>query len=1108
MENVGSDMNMENQDKKKIFDELERTEGDGLTQRGMGAAAFAVRYPVTVSMLFLGIIMLGWISLNRLPTNLFPDLRAPRITVIADAPGLAPQEVERIVIEPLEGRLSTIKGVDKVSSISRADSGAIIIDFDWTTDMDFAMLEVKKNVEGSTIEEIDSITTLRYDPNALPVMTLGLFGNRSQEELLFLAERTVGPALERIEGVARAEVSGGLVPEIQCRLNPELLHFYNLTIDQISQALEQSNVSATGGYVDEGNQRYVIRAIGELKDIDEVSETVVGYSGGVPIYLTDLGEVIWDHEEPTNVVYMDGKKAVGLALYKEAGSNTVEVVQAVRKFLKKDTPAVAQAGERPRGGGDRGGRGGGDRGSRGGGARGGAFGGGGEADVTNIIPSDTEIEIAYDQSMFITRSIAEVKDTAIQGVVLAAIILLVFLRNLRPTIIVALSIPVSILATFNLMYFMDLSLNIMTLGGLALGSGMLVDNAIVVIENIFRRQQLGDPSHTAAMKGAGEVSAAITASTLTTVVVFVPIAYMGGVTAQLFKEQALTVIFSLMVSLVVALMMIPAMSAYFLKGTYHTVRKKEGLYTKFLRASLRHRFAVIAVLVLLTIGSYPMLSGIKQEFIPQAAESQFIIQLRMPAGTPLESTEFAAKSVEGWLRQDLGEHIDHVFTRVGPKPQDTGAIDEEPEGSHTAEMLVALKENATVKVPYVIEYLEPKYQEISGLEVNYLMSQTSLSTMIGQEKAALVVEIRGRSLETLADVAREVYNRMQDLPEVANARTNILEGNPEVHLVPDRTVMAEMNLDPQRLVSMLQSQLRGVVATSLLDTDQTKDIRVQLGDGKMNLPELLETIIPVGGDRVITLGNIVDMEIKPGPREIVHRDQERIARVMADVAEGHKLSDAVTSLRNTIDQMTLPDNYYIEFGGEEQQRTDSFQRLLFALILALILVYMVMASLFESLMHPFVIMFSMPLAALGVVWAFYFTGQTLNLMGYIGIIMLAGIVVNNAIVLVDYINYLRRDDGLEMFEAIVQAGRRRLRPIMMTTLTTVLALLPLALGFGEGAEIRQPMAVAVISGLLSSTVLTLVIIPVIYSLFEHMRVMVRQMLSFGRSREMELTEPV
>lgn len=1064
---------------------INHTEEKQSNIRGMGAAAFAVKYPVTVSMLFIGVVMLGWISLGKLPTNLFPDLRAPRITVQAEVPGLAPQEVERVVVEELEGRVGQIRGVDKVSSVSRSDFGIVVVDFIWGTDMDFAMLDVKKNVQGVNIQElVEAPSTTRYDPNALPILTLGLTGDRSLEELYYLADRTVGPALERITGVAFAEITGGHIPEVHCILKPELLHFYGLTINQVASALDQANVSASGGTVDEGNQRYMIRSIGEIKKPEELPRTVVGYSENAPIYLEDIGEVKVSYEELTNMVHMNQKAGVGISLYKESGANTVEVVSEVRKFLNKELKEPSFFAKLMGGGSNQNQSGGNFGGGSGRGGGRGGFGGG--QPKFDLIPEDTKIDIAYDQAMFINRSISEVKSTAIQGVILAGLVLLVFLRNFRTTIIVALAIPVSILATFNLMYFMDLSLNIMTLGGLALGAGMLVDNAIVVIENIFRRKQLGDNSTDAAMRGAGEVGSAIAASTLTTVVVFVPIAYMGGVTAQLFKEQALTVVFSLLTSLIVALMMIPALCSKFLKGGSFSAggETKEGIYSSFLRWTLRHRFISIGIAVAITVASLPLFISIKQEFIPQAAESQFIIKLRMPTGTKLETTEMASQAVEGWLLQDLGENVESVFTRIGPKPENTGVVEEDPEGPHTAELMISLKDDSELDVPKIIEYIEPKAKTIHGLDMTYLMSQTSLSSLLGGDKSALVVEIKGRSLDTLAEIAKSVKQQMDDLPEVANVRTSILEGNPEVHLIPDRTLLSEAQLDQQQLINLVQSQLRGTVATSLQDSDQTKAIRVQFKEEKLNLPELLDTLIPLGQDRVVSLKDLVEVKIETGPREIVRRNQERIARVLADVGDGHILSDAVNAVQGQIGAMQLPSGYTLRYGGEEARRQESFERLTFALVLALVLVYMVMASLFESLLHPFVIMFSLPLAALGVIWAFVLTGQTLNLMGYIGIIMLAGIVVNNAIVLVDYINYLRREEKVNVIEAIVSAGVRRLRPIMMTTLTTVLALLPLALGFGEGAEIRAPMAVAVIGGLLSSTVLTLVIIPIVYSIFD------------------------
>ncbi|HOE10887.1 MAG TPA: efflux RND transporter permease subunit [bacterium] len=1000
---------------------------------------FSVRYPVTVTMFFLGIILLGSISVTNLPTNLFPDLRIPRITITADTPGLSPEEVEREVCERYESFLTTVKGVEHVTSVSRADGGVVQVDFDWGTDMDFALLEVKKSIGYFNIDVLsEPASVLRYDPNQLPIVTLALTGDRAMDYLYLLAYRSIGPDLERIAGVARAEISGGLIPEVRCRLAPELLTFYEITTEQVIQALTQANVSASGGWVEEGNQRYLIRAVGELQDIDQIKDVVVTYKGSVPIYLQDLGDIRWDFKESENFVRFDGKPSVGLALYKESGTNTVEVVRRVREFLAQDRANL---------------------------------------------PKDTKLEMAYDQSVFIRQAITEVQSNAISGGLLAIGILFVFLRHIRSTFIVGLSIPVSIIATFNLMYFVDLSLNIMTLGGLALGSGMLVDNAIVVLENIFRHRQIGKNAREAASDGANEVTAAITASTLTTVVVFVPIVFLGGVTAQLFKEQALTVVFSLMTSLVVALVMIPAMASRFLRGIPHSAGARYRLFTGFLRWALHHRFLVILLTIVLTVGSIPVAQNIKREFIPQAAEKQFIIKLRMPPGTELEVTDHAVASVEGWVREN-GPDVEHVFARVGKGPERIAGAEQEPEGPHTAELLVSLKENSALNVPKIIAALDRKTKQIYGLTANYLLSQSSLSNMIGSEQAAIVIEVKGRKLGILSDLSRQIYDRIYRLPELTNVRTNILEGNPEVNLIPDRALMASLNLSPQRIISLISNHLRGEVATTIQDVDQTKDIRVQLGEDDQTLTELKDLLVPVADGKAVRLAELVKFEIEPGPREIVHKDQERIAQIFADFAEGVKLSDAVSAVRDRLATVNLPENYYIRLGGEEQRRAESFQGLLFALVLALILVYMVMASLFESLIHPFIIMFSMPLAAIGVIWGFYWSGQTLNMMGYIGIIMLAGIAVNNAIVLIDYVNRLRREEGVETLEALVQGAQRRIRPILMTTLTTILALVPLALGFGEGAEIRAPMAVAVIGGLVSSTVLTLVFIPVLYYLVD------------------------
>jgi HAE1 family hydrophobic/amphiphilic exporter-1 len=478
----------------------------------------------------------------------------------------------------------------------------------------------------------------------------------------------------------------------------------------------------------------------------------------------------------------------------------------------------------------------------------------------------------------------------------------------------------------------------------------------------------------------------------------------------------------------------------------------------------------------------------------------------MPPGTELEITDRVVVALEGWLKE-LGPDVEHVFARIGKGPERVAGAEQEPEGPHTAELLVTLKTDGKLSVPKVTAALDRRVPEIHGLSVNYLLSQSSLSSLIGSEQAAIVIEVKGRKLDVLTDVTQQIHQRIKGLSELTNLRANILEGNPEVDLVPDRTLMASLGLSPQQIITLIANHLRGQVATVIQDVDQSKDIRVQLGRDHQTLAELEDVFVPVGqGGRAVRLAELVKIRIQPGPREIVHKDQERISQIFGDLAEGVKLSDAVSAVRQRLATINLPENYYLRLGGEEERRQQSFEGLRFAFILALVLVYMVMASLFESLVHPLVIMFSMPLAVIGVVWAFCISGQTLNMMGYIGIIMLAGIAVNNAIVFIDCVNRMRREEGEGMIDALVHSAQRRMRPILMTTLTTILALAPLALGFGEGAEIRAPMAIAVIGGLASSTVLTLIFIPILYSLVDDIGAFLKRM--FSRSEEESGTAPL
>ncbi len=995
--------------------------------------AVALKYPVTVLMLFVGVILLGIIALERLPTNLFPDIAYPRITVVVDTDGLSPEEVERRISRPLERSIATLKDVREVRSISRADQSVVMVNFDWDTDLDYAFLDVKKAV-GELHEDTKSTNIFRFDPNALPILTLALVGNADPVELRQWGEKTMKPALERVDGVAQVEVSGGLESEVSIEINPELLIAYGIDYNTLPASIKNANVNSSGGWIEDRNRRYVVRAVGEYKQLAEIGTTVVGYQGNVPVSLSDVADKITlTARNDKNIVRYNGQAAVGLAVYKEPDANTVLTVREVRDELEQ-----LIAG-----------------------------------------PSDRfKIEVAYDQSSFINAAIGEVKSSALWGIIWATAVLFIFLRRIVPTLIIFVAIPLSIVATFNLMYFWGLSLNIMTLGGLALGSGMLVDNAIVVIENIFRRQQTGEDSATAARLGTAEIAAAIVSSTLTTVVVFFPIVYVHGFTGLLFKEQALTVCFSLLASLAAAILLIPVLGARYLRAGHLRADRWPELYRRALAHLLRPAWQALVMLALLVAVGWSvwMLPRIPRELVPNADQGQFVARLTMPLGSSLEVTDEAVKRLEGRLAE-LGDAVQMYYTRIGESEETARRAQDVLAGPHLAEISVTLatREQRAIGTQEVVDRLEQERARIFGAQIEYVLQQNSVEDFIRSEEAPIVVEVRGEQLETLARDAQEVIDRLAHAGGFANLHSNLSAGFPVADIRPDKVLLADYGLDTEKVAAAVRAQVGPQVASTFQDLESEKDIILEVHRSDLDIvPTLQEVRIARPGGGTVKLGDIAEIVLEPGPREILRRDGDRYISVSADL-RGLSLSEGVARARAALQQAP----FYASITGEEERRAESFESLKFALILALILVYMVMASLFESLLYPFIVMTTVPMALVGVICAFVLTGQTMNMMAYIGIVMLAGIVVNNAIVLVDAINR-RRSEGAELREAILEAARRRLRPILMTSLTTIMGLLPMAVGMGEGAELRRAMAIAVIGGMVSSTFLTLVVVPIFY----------------------------
>lgn len=1041
----------------------------------MSLSRFAVQAPVKVSMIFFAVLLLGWISLSRLPTNLFPDIRAPKITITVSTRGLSPKEVEQRICEVIERSLYSIRGVIDVQSMARADSAVVVTHFAWDTDLDYAFLEVKKaasDLQRDRNDDIESINVLRYDPNATPIMTVALTApERVDGETLYnMARHTLKPRFERLEGVANVVLAGGMEREVQVKLDETMLLSYGIDVASVVKALQDDNVDATGGWIEEGTRRYLLKAVGQFKELDEVKLVVVGKKGEAPVLLQDVGSVQYAPKEAKSLVYMDGKPAVGLSFYREAESNTVAVARHIREELEYSK---------------------------------------------KVLPESWDLVVANDQSTFISSAIREVRNNALMGGLLAIFILLCFLRDFRTTIIVAVSIPISIVATFNLMYFQGVSLNLMSLGGLALGCGMLVDNAIVVIENIFRLRQQGYDAKDSAMLGVQEVGGALIASTLTTVAVFLPIVFVKGVAGLLFKEQALTVAYSLLGSLVVALLLIPMLCAYFLGGAnISSLSGKEsyavprGLYTMTLRWALKLRVVVFIVALLLLYGAWQLMTQVPQEFLPSTDVKQVGIRLVLPNGSPIGATDRVVEAVTGQLDR-YEEAIDRVYTRIGVQQGIANANTEDPDGPNTSDLFITLKDTdnpttamieagvAGFKSSNLIAGMKPILERIPDAKTEFRTSQGSLSELIGSSRAPLIIEISGQELDVLSRTAQEIQQRLESVDSLLNVRTNILDGAPEIRLKLDKTQLANYGLGVNGVATILRQRLDGEIATQIRKDAGDVDLRVEMDYGQEDLETLKNIVFKSPTGALVRVASIAEIEITRAPREIVRKRQERLAIVMADLAEGVKLSQGIKDAQAVVEGVTPP-RYTLRFSGEEEQRKQAFGNLAFALILSIALVYMVMASIFESFLQPFLIMITIPLAFVGVIVSLIVTHQTINVMSIIGVVMLGGIVVNNAIVLLDCVNQVRsgsekESQGLSNRETLLIGCSRRFRPVIMTSATTMLGLLPMALGLGDGAELRQAMAITVLGGLLTSTVLTLYVIPCAQSYLDSTKVLFRRL---------------
>ncbi len=1082
---------------------------------------FSVKRRVTISMFTVAILLFGIVSLSRLNVNLLPDLSYPTLTVRTEFEGAAPVEIENLITKPIEEAVGVVKGVKMVRSVSRAGQSDVVLEFAWGTDMDIANLDVIAKLDAIQLPlQAKKPVTLRFDPTLDPIIRYALYytdedskgadeqidGNVDYASLLepqdlnneaaigrlkqlrILSDELLKKDLESSSGVASVKISGGLEEEIQVNIDQERLAYLNIPIENVTQVLGAENINLSGGRLEEGTQQYLVRTLNEFKNIDQIRNTVISVIEGNTVYLKNIADVRQGYKEREAITRLNGEEAVEIAIYKEGDANTVAVAEEVEEKI---------------------------------------------SEIRNELPSGMKLEKIYDQSIFISSAVNEVKNAGIIGGILAVLVLYFFLRNFWSTVIISVSIPVSVIATFNLMYGNDITLNIMSLGGIALGIGMLVDNSIVVLENIARHKEMGKNTLQAAQDGAGEVGMAVIASTLTTVAVFFPLVFVDGIAGQLFRDQALTVTFSLIASLAVAVTLIPMMSSLsgskkestplelkeprtgfgrfgrkirmftlytipifftkIVKGIAKLLGKlfgfifspfvwlfdkgynaTEGVYLKLLKGSLNHRLAVLTIAILSFVGSMALVQQIGIELIPQLSQGEFKVEFKLPPGTPIEQTDSALKAVQDATKSKT--NVKSTFAVAGTGNRLDANPDQGGENWGELNVLLASGSGSTAE-EQVMDEMRSSLQTVPGLQ--YKFARPSLFSF----STPVEVEISGFDLDKLKEVSNEIVRKMESNSRFEDIKNSMEAGSPEIQILFDRDKAASLGLQVHEVADRVVSNVRGDVATRYSWRDRKIDVLVRAQEeDRSSLDEIKNLVINPNGQRSIPLSAVADVRIANGPGEIRRIDQQRVAVISANLGYGD-LGDAATDVQQIIDETTMPTGIFASIAGQNEEMGESFRSLLFALGLAIFLVYLVMASQFESLLHPFIILFTIPLALVGAILALFVTGTTISVVVFIGLILLAGIVVNNAIVLIDLINQLR-ERGMEKYEAIIEGGKSRLRPILMTTLTTTLALLPLAIGFGDGAELRAPMGITVIGGLIVSTLLTLVVIPVMYSIMD------------------------
>ena len=1019
---------------------------------------FSVNRRVTTAMLAMILVVLGFIAFTSLGLDFFPDIDFPTVSVVTTYSGASSEDIENTITRPLEQIINTISRVKEVDSMTTEGASVIMVEFEWGTNLDFAAQDIRDQVglyRNFIPEEASDPLVVKFNLGEFPIIFGGITADRPTLELKKIIEDEVAPRLERIEGVAAAQVFSMDTREILVAVDKVALESLSISVDQILMALGMENLNLPAGRITERHSEYLLRTVGEFQSLDDIRNTIIGSTQtGQPVYLTDVAEVRDTLKDNRLISRTQGEKGVFYFISKRSGANTVTTAQAVNRELDR---------------------------------------------IKATLPSDIKFFPFMDQAEMIQRVIRRTGNNALVGGILAIFFIFVFLRDWRPTLTIALAIPLSVITTFIAFYLAGYTINLLTLGGLALGIGMLVDNAVVVIENVFRHMEEGKKREEAAKKGASEVGMAITASTLTTIAVFFPMVFAQGITGRLTRGLALAIAFSLLASLFVALTIVPMVASVLFKANSQQgsgekskrrvqFEKVRNSYRRSLHWTLKHRALVLGGILGLLALSIAIVPFLGTEFMPAMDREMIILQVKMPVGTSLEETNRVVTMVEKLMAQE--PEVVNVSVQVGSQAEENPADmagGMSTTGSHEGLLWVGLvpvreRELSDVEVMEKIRRKLPKLKDVKfeSLDIG--------QAMMGGATAPVEIKIFGEEIDTLKEIGDTIVERIHDVEGLRDVTHSLAEGKPEYHITIEREKASRMGLKVSQVGNAIQAATLGKVATRFREGNEEIDIRVRFQEKfRDSLEDIRNIPIMTPFNTMVTLGEVATITRGEGPIRINRENQARVITVTGNIA-GRDLGSVVRDIQGRIADVErgLPAGYFTEFGGQFEQMQEAFVIMAGAFALATLLVYMIMASQFESFSHPFVIMFTIPLAIVGVILALLVSGRPVSLPVLIGFIMLGGIAVNNGIVMVDYINQLKRR-GVEKKEAILQASAVRLRPVLITAFTTILGMMPMALSVSEGAEMRAPMAITVVGGLVATTFLTLFVIPIIYSLFDKVK---------------------